>query len=66
MANGKRSVGGRITGFYCNEGVEVNRDVESTEQIADLHGGEENGIYEVERVVEIKRKRVSYFFKSYI
>ena len=48
-----RSVAGRVEGFFAEE------EDDAEEENAEMVLREEDGVYEVERVVEVKRKRVS-------
>ena len=49
----KRSVAGRVEGFFAE------KEDDAEEENAEMVLKEEDGVYKVERVVEVKRKRVS-------
>ena len=56
----KRAVGGRVAGFYEEKPVSKRRrEDEENEENKLVVGEEGNGIYEVERVMEMKKKNVS-------
>ena len=55
----KQAVGGRVAGFYEKPVSKRRREDEENEENKLVVGEEGNGIYEVERVMEMKKMNVS-------
>ena len=59
---GKRVVAGRVAGFYgVMSRIREDEDEEMRCRENLVIGGDDNGVYAVERVVGMKRKKVSLF-----
>ena len=55
----KRAVVGRVAGFYEERKRRREDDEEENGEDELVIGEEQNGVYEVERVVEMRKKKVS-------
>ena len=55
----KRAVVGRVAGFYEERKRRREDDEEENEEDKLVIGEEQNGVYKVEKVVEMRKKKVS-------
>ncbi len=61
---GKRCASGRVAGFYSEEdrGLRRRLDEVNEKELEDIENqqvlGDNNGVYEVERIVEMKKRKV--------